>query len=127
MATIIQTYTDADVSFNDRSLAEAQKVDLTYSSNAVDVQTMRKGFSGQSKGAAKMTCAITMALPASGPEVDPYTPCIEGEPVKVVIYRAGEVLNTEGYVSGGTEGHGSDVASSQVINLNLVYRPWVKI
>jgi hypothetical protein len=122
------TYTDARVDIGTTSnVQNAQSVSTDFRSNHQLVKTLAKGNAGVSKGFSSLQIVVTMALPADAPEVDVYPDAIEGERVPIKIYRAGQVLATNGLVSSITEQKSTDAPATQTITLDCDAVEWAAL
>ena len=70
MAGNLQLYALIFVGIEGTLLVEEQQVDLTRTSNSQPIDTVAKGYSGESPGAARVELDVTNAIPQGGFEFD---------------------------------------------------------
>ncbi len=75
--------------WNGSLLGEAKSVKVSHKGNGSDVNTMHKGFAGQSKGAFKATITVENMIPVAGLEKRMREALIDFKNVKLVVVSAG--------------------------------------
>lgn len=75
--------------YNGRLLAEISECTYRLEANNNDVDTMQKGFSGQSKGPRRVVISFTTAIPKAGYEVDFHRVIERNETVRFVFIDGG--------------------------------------
>lgn len=97
-----QIYALANVLVNGSLLAEEMSVTLSRDSKAQEIETVVKGFSGISPGAARTTLEVESAVPAADFELQPDKYWSNsGVPQKVeatVFVGSGRVLTFKGFI-----------------------------
>jgi hypothetical protein len=99
----LQLYSQCEVFANGSKLAEEASVTIDRRTNAQVVNTVAKGFAGESPGAAHIQIKVTNAVPAAAFEVNPgqFMGLKSGSALQVVeftFYAAGLTLTTKGFV-----------------------------
>jgi hypothetical protein len=84
--------------FNGNPLAEAKSVRWSVSGRHNPVRTMRKGFSGISRGAPESNINVSNAVPIDGLEADFVEQCIAGAQVRIVVRVAGKSYGWNAYI-----------------------------
>lgn len=64
-------YTNAAIEVEGQRLLQAESIDVTFASGAVEQNTLALGLAGHSPGAGKMTLKVTNAVPVEDFEYDP--------------------------------------------------------
>lgn len=103
---------------NSRTLAEADTIRVSTSSNANPVTTMKKGFAGASKGAPTTRISVESAVPKGGMEQEWDEICVEGEYVTVTHLFAGRRVYYDGYIDTVDKSQGS--AESAKVSMELM-------
>ena len=102
-----QLYTIMLGVLNGTLLAEEQEIDFKRTANAVQVDTVLKGFAGLSPGAPMLEVDITNAMPQGGFEFDagPYIASLT--PVAIqVIGPGGKVMKGDAFIVEDQGKHG---------------------
>lgn len=84
--------------FGANPLAEAKSVRWTVSGRHNAVRTMRKGFSGISRGAPETSISVQNAVPIDGLEADFVEKCIAGAEVRIVVRLAGKSYQWDAFI-----------------------------
>ena len=106
----LQQYSQAEIYLNGGKLAEEASVTVSRRTNAQNVNTVAKGFAGQSPGAAIIEIKVTNAVPAAAFEVNPgqFMAMTNGSALAVVeisIFAAGQTLTTKGFITDDNFSH----------------------
>ena len=99
----LQLYSMVEVYLNGAKLAEEAQVSISRRTNAQPVNTVAKGYAGESPGAAIMEIKITEAVPAAAFEVNPgqFMGLVSASaitPVELTLFCAGKTLTTKGFI-----------------------------
>lgn len=122
MATEI--YTNAAVDIRGQRLLEAATVEVTRQSNAIDQNTLAKGWAGKSPGARKMMIKITNGVRAAGIEYDPGPDILSLAGVAVTIWAASSFLTTVGIVNSDSFKKGVDQNASLEMDIEAEFAQW---
>ena len=99
----LQLYSQVEVYLNGTKMAEEAQVSIGRRTNAQPVNTVAKGYAGESPGAAIMEVKITSAVPAAAFEVNPgqFMGLVSASalvPVEITLFAAGSTLTSKGFV-----------------------------
>lgn len=99
----LQLYSMVEVYLNGTKMAEEAQVSISRRTNAQPVNTVAKGYAGESPGAAIMEIKITEAVPAAAFEVNPgqFMGLVASsalQPVELTLFCAGKTLTTKGFI-----------------------------
>lgn len=99
----LQLYSQAEIYLNGTKLAEEAQVSISRRTNAQPVNTVAKGYAGESPGAAIMEIKVTSAIPAAAFEVNPgqfmgliSASALQG--IEITIFAAGQTLTAKGFI-----------------------------
>lgn len=84
--------------FQNSLLVEAMNLRVQLASNNNRVRTMRKGFSGRSKGPREAEISVSNAVPQAGLEHEYLQLVVEDADVQVVIVFGGKRYQYDGYI-----------------------------
>ena len=106
----LQQYSLIDVYVNGGKLAEEASVTINRRTNAQNVNTVAKGFAGQSPGAAIIEIKVTNAVPAATFELNPgqFMGLTGGSAlgvVEITLFAAGQTLTTKGFITDDNFSH----------------------
>lgn len=93
-----QLYTSAAVYIDGALLSESVSVKVDRKTNAQEINTMVKGWSGVSPGSASMTVSIENAVPSADFEVDAGRFMKSNQFVELTIFAAGRTLTSKGVI-----------------------------
>ena len=123
---MLGTYSQAEVYINGGKLAEEASVTVSRRTNAQNVNTVAKGFAGQSPGAAIIEIKVSNAVPAASFELNPgqFMAMSNGSAlgvVEVTIFAAGVTLTTKGFITDDNFSHA--VNSEAKLEFSVVCSP----
>lgn len=111
----LQTYTKATVYFNGGKLSEEASVTIKRMTNSQEVDTVDKGYSGESPGSAKIEISVSNAVPSVDFEMNPGDFMLGVAPgagsVEISIFAANRTLTTKGFVISDNFSHAVNSAS----------------
>lgn len=102
----------AEVQFANSTLAEATSISLTLNGNNNPVTTMKKGFTGRSRGAMTVEIQVENAVPKGGLEAEFIEMCVENADVTITHLYAGRQYIYDGYIDSIDAQQGVDAPAS---------------
>lgn len=122
MATEI--YTNCAFDVKGQRLLEASSIEVVRHGNAIDQNTLAKGWAGLSPGARKMTIKVTNGVKATGIEFDlgPFIVSLEG--ISITIWAANSFLTTIAIVKSDTFKKGVDQNASLEFEMDAEFAQW---
>lgn len=93
-----QLYTKASVYINGRLLTESSNVTIKRESGSNPVETIHKGYAGESPGAKKANITVRNAVPSADFELDPGPFMNNDEAVELSIFAAGRTATATGFI-----------------------------
>lgn len=107
MAGNLQLYTLVYCTINGALLTEEASVTVTRSTNSQAVNTVAKGYAGESPGAAMMEVDVDNAVPAADFEFDPGDNMAALTPAEMgLVGPGGKRLKGKGFIISDTLKHG---------------------
>jgi hypothetical protein len=94
----LQVYSQAEIYINGAKLAEEAQVSVNRRSNAQPVNTVAKGYAGDSPGAAMTEIKVTNAVPSAAFELNPGPFILNLQVCEITIYAAGLTLTQKGFI-----------------------------
>jgi hypothetical protein len=104
--------------YGGRLLAEITECSYRLESNNNDVDTMQKGFTGQSKGPRRVVISFTTAIPKAGYEVD-FHAVLAGDRTVRFVFKDGDKRRT---AEGKIQSHESSRSTGAVANTSYEFR-----
>ena len=101
-----------EVQLDQRTLMEASSLNVQTRSNSNPVQTMKKGFSGRSRGPTQTQIRVQSAIPKAGFEVDVRTKIVVDADVTITWIEGGQRWSVDGYVDEMESEHNSASAAT---------------
>jgi len=120
----LEIYTLATVVINGAVLSEEARVTIDRRSNAQQVNTVAKGYAGDSPGAAMMTISVDNAVPSEDFEFDPGPYMLTLKPVEIKIFAAGRSLKTDGRITDDNFSHAVDSNSNLRFDARCKFANW---
>lgn len=106
-------------------LSEATSVSIARDSKASQVDTITKGFSGMSPGAAMMSVSLECAIPTAGIEYNPGKVIKGVTVVDITIAGAGKTLSTKGFITKDDISYSVNGEAKIKIEAVCEYADWV--
>jgi len=120
----LQTYALANVLVNGALLAEHGSVSVNRATNSQAVNTVSKGYAGESPGAANCTISIKNAVPAADFELNPGAFMKALNVVEVTVFVAGRTLTSKGFVIGDAFAHSVNAEATLDISFRGEFADW---
>lgn len=102
----VQLYTKAVVYINGNLLTEESNVTVDHDSNSNEVNTVAKGYAGESPGATKTMISMRNAVPSADFEFNPAPFINNMTEVEVSVFAAGKTLTVVGFIHKSNFQHG---------------------
>jgi hypothetical protein len=94
----LQLYTLAYVLVNGAILTEEASVTVNRATNSQAVNTVAKGYAGESPGAQNVEIQITSAVPSADFEINPGKFMSQLKEVEIAVLVAGKQLTAKGFI-----------------------------
>ncbi len=94
----LQKYARGTVFFNGAPLVECTEIEVTENTGAHDVETMAKGWAGESPGVQSCDITFGSVIPVSGREQNYRKILQNGDEVELVIGAAAETVVYKGFL-----------------------------
>lgn len=98
MATSLQLYALAYVLVEGAILTEEASVQVNRATNSQPVNTVAKGYAGESPGAANVEIQVTNAVPSKDFEMNPGKYMKALKTVEIAVLVAGKQLTATGFI-----------------------------
>lgn len=85
-----------EIYVNARLLAEANKCEVTITSNDQKVMTMKKGMAGFSDGPTETSISVESAIPRKGFESDFVTAVAQKKAIRITVKSGGKRITVNG-------------------------------
>jgi hypothetical protein len=94
----LERYAKATILINSQVLAEAASVTVKRMTNSQMVETIAKGYAGESPGASRTEISVSNAVPRADFEYDPGKDMNGLDIVELTVLAAGKALTTKGTI-----------------------------
>ncbi len=120
----LQIYTLAFVTVGGALLTEQASVTVHMRTNSNPVNTVAKGYSGESPGAANCEIQVKNAVPSADFELDP-TPFMKSlQVVEIGVIAAGKQIVVPGFIVESTFQHGVNQEATLEFSFRGVFPEW---
>lgn len=124
MATGMQLYSNAYVTFDGAVLTEVGSIRINKNPNLNLVSTLAKGLAGATLGAGMCEVTLETAVPSADFEVNPDKFTVIGKQVEFGAVMAGRQMQTKMFITGTEYSAGVNQPTSLSISLVGPLAPW---
>lgn len=104
--------------FQGRPLTQVSKVDVSYASNDMAVETILLGLEGFSDGPSEVNISIDNAIPANGRETDFVQACISHQTVDIIFKLAGVSMQARGRIMSVDESSATKTPNAMSVKIH---------
>lgn len=120
----LQLYTLAYVLVDGAILTEEASVNVNRATNSQAVNTVAKGYSGESPGAANCEIQVTNAVPSADFEMNPGRYMKGLKEVEIGVLAAGKQLTARGFIISDSFKHSVNNESNLDFNFRGSFADW---
>ena len=120
----LQLYTLAYVLVDGAILTEEGSVQVNRATNSQAVNTVAKGYSGESPGAASVEIQVTSAVPSADFEMNPGKFMKSLKEVEIGVLAAGKQLTARGFIISDSFKHSVNNESSLDFTFRGSFTDW---
>lgn len=117
-------YTEAYVYIDGRLLAEEASLTISRATNSQAVNTVAKGYGGESPGAASIEISVESAVPSADFDLNPGSFMQTLKPVELTVFAAGKTLTSKGFIISDSFTHGVNTAASISFQFRGSFQDW---
>ncbi len=120
----LQLYSLAFCTVDGALLTEEASVSIHRATNSQAVNTVAKGYAGESPGAANCTIQVTNAVPAADFELDPGRFMKSLKSCEIGLIAAGKQITVPGFIIEDTFKHSVNSESTLEFSFRGVFPSW---
>ena len=124
MASNTQLYTKADVFVDGLHLVEEASVQITRNTNSQAVNTVAKGYAGESPGAPMIEMTVEGAVPAADFELNPQKYMTDLKVAEFTVFAGNSTLTFKGFVVSDSFSHAVNAESKLTFTVRGSYDEW---